>query len=137
MRKPQILIIDDDPSFLAYVAQFLTERGYVVNTLVSAGQLFGELANRDAPSVILLDILLPGANGLEILAQLRTAYPSVPVIMLSGIGHAKSVVEAMRMGASDYLTKPFEEQELELAIEDVLQKKSLQEEVKHLRRWSR
>src|SRR5437879_540025 len=54
--------------------------------------------------------------------------------MLSGVGHAKSVVEAMRMGASDYLTKPFEEQELELAIEDVLQKKSLQEEVKHLRR---
>src|SRR5437879_82650 len=53
--------------------------------------------------------------------------------MLSGVGHAKSVVEAMRMGASDYLTKPFEEQELELAIEDVLQKKSLQEEVKHLR----
>jgi two-component system response regulator AtoC len=134
VSKPQILIIDDDASFLAYVAQFLTERGYVVNTLESEGQLLGKLADGEAPSVIILDILLPEANGLEILAHLRTTYPSVPVIMLSGVGHAKSVVEAMRMGASDYLTKPFEEQELELAIEDVLQKKSLQEEVKHLRR---
>jgi two-component system response regulator AtoC len=133
VSKPEVLIVDDDASFLAYVRQFLGLRGYLVNTLDSPDQLLTKLAGADAPSVILLDMLFPGVNGLEILAQLRKAHPSIPVIILSGVGHTKSVVEAMRMGAFDYLTKPFEEQELELAIEDVLQKKSLQEEVKSLR----
>jgi len=111
VTKPEVLIVDDDKSFLAYVAQFLTQRGYVVHTLESAEQLLSRLAGGDAPSVILLDILFPGANGLEILAQLRKAYPAIPIIILSGVGHTKSVVEAIRMGAFDYLTKPFEEQE--------------------------
>lgn len=134
MSKPDILIVDDDASFTTYVTQFLRPRGYVVDALDSADQLLGRLAGRNAPSVILLDLLFPGGNGLDILAQLRREHASIPVIILSGIGHTKSVVEAMRMGAFDYLTKPFEEQELELAIEDVLQKKSLQDEVVHLRR---
>jgi len=134
VKKPEVLIVDDDKSFQSYVAQFLTQRGYSVQTLESPDHLLQKLNGGDCPSVILLDILFPGTNGLEVLAQLRKAYPSIPVIMLSGVGHTKSVVEAIRMGAFDYLTKPFEEQELELAIEDVLQKKSLQDEVKSLRR---
>ena len=134
MSKPGILIVDDDKSFLTYVAEFLGRRGYAVHTLESADQLPGKLAGGDLPSVILLDILFPGASGLDILAQLRKADPAIPVIILSGVGHTKSVVEAIRMGAFDYLTKPFDEQELELAIEDVLQKKSLQDEVKNLKR---
>ena len=133
MSKAEILIVDDDSSVLSYVSQFLRPRGYAVQTLDSADQLLNKLAAGPSPSVILLDILFPGANGLEVLAQIRKTYPSIPVIMLSSIGHTKSVVEAIRMGAFDYLTKPFEEQELELAIEDVLQKKSLQDEVKNLR----
>ena len=134
LSKPEVLIADDDKSFLAYVADFLNRRGYVVHTRDSAEQLLNTLASGDPPSVILLDILFPEANGLEVLAQLRKNYPAIPVIMLSGIGQTKSVVEAIRMGAFDYLTKPFEEQELELAIEDVLHKKSLQDEVQHLKR---
>jgi len=133
VNKPEILIVDDDSSFVAYVAEFLRPRGYGVRTLASADQLLGRLAAGECPSVILLDLLFPGVNGLEILAQLRQAYPSIPVIILSGVGHTKSVVEAIQMGAFDYLTKPFEEQELELAIEDVLRKKSLQDEVRDLR----
>jgi two-component system, NtrC family, response regulator AtoC len=134
LGKPEILIVDDDATFVAYVAEFLRPRGYVVDNLQSADQLHGTLAGGASPSVILLDLLFPGVNGIDILAQIRRDYPAIPVIILSGIGHTKSVVEAMRMGAFDYLTKPFEEQELELAIGDVLQKKSLQDEVKSLRR---
>ena len=134
MVKPEILIVDDDASFVGYVSQFLRSRGYGVQTLESADLLLESLAGGTTASVILLDVLFPGVNGLEILAQLRKAHPSIPVIMLSAVGHTKGVVEAVRMGAFDYLTKPFEEQELELAIEDVLQKKSLQDEVKNLRR---
>jgi len=134
VSKPEVLIVDDDAVFLGYVAEFLRPRGYIVDTLESVDQLLQRLASGAAPSVILLDVLFPGTNGLEVLAQLRKSHPSIPVIILSGVGHTKSVVEAIRMGAFDYLTKPFEEQELELAIEDVLQKKSLQDEVRNLRR---
>jgi len=125
VSKAEILIVDDDTSFLEYTAQFLRLRGYGVRTLDSADQLLVKLGTAGCPSVILLDIMFPGVHGLEVLGELRKAYSSVPVIMLSAVGQAKSVVEAMRMGAFDYLTKPFEEQELELAIEDVLQQKSL------------
>jgi len=122
VTKAEILIVDDDTTFLEYVAQFLRLRGYGVRTLDSADQLLAKLASGGCPSMILLDIMFPGVHGLEVLAELRKTYSSIPVIMLSAVGQAKSVVEAMRMGAFDYLTKPFEEQELELAIEDVLQK---------------
>lgn len=124
MGKPEILIVDDDASLVGYVSQFLRSRGYIVRTLEAADRLLETLAGGASPSVILLDVMFPGVNGLEILAQLRKAYPSIPVIMLSAVGHTKGVVEAVRMGAFDYLTKPFEEQELELAIEDVLQKRA-------------
>jgi len=105
VSKPQILIIDEMRVSLSYVAQFLTERGYVVNTSESEGQLLGKLAGGAAPSVILLDIVLPGANGLEILAPPSDNLSFRPRLLCClGVGHAKSVVEAMRMGASDYLT---------------------------------
>lgn len=133
MSKPEVLIVDDDTSFVAYVTEVLRRQDYGVDSVDSGEQLFKRLATADGPSVILLDMMLPGASGLEILAQLNSAYPAISVIMLTAVGHAKRVVEAMRMGASDYLTKPFEEQELELAIEAALQKKRLQEEVLSLR----
>ena len=134
MSRPEILVVDDDASFVGYVTQFLRSRGYVVKTSESADHLMDRLASGPPPSVILLDVMFPGVNGLEILAQLQKSNPAVPVIMLSAVGQTKSVVEAVRGGAFDYLTKPFEEQELELAIEEVLKKKSLQDEVKNLKR---
>jgi two-component system response regulator AtoC len=134
VTKPEVLIVDDDASFVNYVTQFLRLHDYGVHSVDSGERLFAGLASAESPSVILLDMMLPGASGLEVLADIRKSYPAIPVIMLSAVGHAKRVVEAMRMGASDYLTKPFEEQELELSIEDVLKKKSLQDEVQSLRR---
>src|SRR5437899_8702363 len=83
--------------------------------------------------MILLDILLPGKDGIEVLSSLKTIYPSIPIIILSGIGQIKTVVEAMKMGASDYLTKPFEEEALELAIQNAIEKHRLKEEVKTLK----
>jgi len=83
--------------------------------------------------MILLDIMLPGKDGIEVLSNVKSIYPSLPIIILSGIGQIKTVVEAMKMGASDYLTKPFEEEALELAIDNVLEKHRLKEEVKTLK----
>jgi two-component system response regulator AtoC len=82
----------------------------------------------------MLDIVMPGINGIEVLERIKQTNSSTPVIILSAVGQTKTVVDAMKMGAADFLVKPFEEQELELAIENVLEKQKLKEEVKTLKR---
>jgi len=83
---------------------------------------------------MVLDIVMPGINGLEVLESVKKINPSIPVIILSAAGQTKTVVEAMKMGAADFLVKPFEEPELELAIQNVIEKQKLKEEVKTLKR---
>jgi len=77
---------------------------------------------------------MPGINGIEVLEGVKKINPSIPVIILSAAGQIKTVVDAMKMGAADFLVKPFEEQELELAIENVVEKQKLKDEVKTLKR---
>ncbi len=134
MSKSEILVVDDEKTVHRYLSDFLTSRGYAVECLESGEQALAKLAAGGSPSVILLDVVMPGLSGLEVLAGLRKINPSVPIIMLSGMGQVKTVVEAMKMGASDYLTKPCEELELELAIQNVLEKQKLRDEVKTLKR---
>ena len=86
------------------------------------------------PSLVVLDIVMPGINGIEVLENVKKINSTIPVIILSGGGQTKTVVDAMKIGASDFLVKPFEEQELELAIENVVEKQKLKEEVKHLKK---
>ncbi len=133
MSQLEILVVDDDKSFLRYLSDFLSSRGYAVGCMESGEQAMAKLAAGYRPSVILLDVMLPGLSGLEVLAGVRKINPSVPVIILSGVGQVKTVVEAIKMGASDYLTKSFEEPELELAIGNVLEKQRLRDEVKSLK----
>src|SRR5881394_3203620 len=92
------------------------------------------MKGQPTPDLVLLDVMMPGTNGLEVLAHLKRVNPNVPVIILSGVGHIKTVVEAIRLGAADYLSKPFEEEELQLTIGNALEKLELRDEVKFLRR---
>jgi two-component system response regulator AtoC len=78
--------------------------------------------------------MLPGVDGIDVLTQLKKLSPSIPVIILSGVDSVKTVVEAIKLGASDYLSKPFEDEELELTIKNALEKLQLRDEVKNLRR---
>lgn len=133
MSKRSILVVDDDRAIREYLTAFLSSRGYAVEVLESGDAAIARLASGHAPSMILLDILLPGKDGIEVLSSVKSLYPSIPIIILSGIGQIKTVVEAMRIGATDYLTKPFEEEALELAIENVIEKQRLKEEVKTLK----
>jgi two-component system, NtrC family, response regulator AtoC len=133
MNKRSILVVDDDKSTREYLATFLISHGHNVECLESGDQAIERLASGQSPSMILLDVMLPGKDGIEVLSSLKTIYPSLPIIILSGVGQIKTVVEAMKTGASDYLTKPFEEEALELAIENVLEKQRLKEEVKTLK----
>jgi len=133
MSKRSILVVDDDKNTRDYLAAFLGTSGYAVDCLGSGDEAIERLAAGYTPSMILLDVLLPGKDGIEVLANIKALYPTLPIIILSGIGQIKTVVEAMKMGASDYLTKPFEEEALELAIENAIEKQRLKDEVKTLR----
>jgi len=127
------LVVDDDKDTRDYLATFLTSCDFVVECLGSGDEAIERLASGYSPSMILLDIMLPGKDGIEVLSSVKSIYPLMPIIILSGVGQIKTVVEAMKMGAADYLSKPFEEEALELAIENVIEKQRLKEEVKTLK----
>src|SRR5262244_3705618 len=134
MNKRSILVVDDDRSVRSYLSDFLSSCGYAVECLESGDQVVARLSTGYVPSLIILDIVMPGINGIEVLESIKKINSSIPVIILSAAGQIKTVVDAMKMGAADFLVKPFEEQELELAIQNVLEKQKLKEEVKTLKR---
>jgi two-component system, NtrC family, response regulator AtoC len=133
MSKQSILVVDDDKSIRDYLATFLTSRGFHVDSLGSGDEAIDRLASGYSPTMILLDVMLPGKDGIEVLSSVKSIYPSIPIIILSGVGQIKTVVEAMKTGAADYLTKPFEEEALELAIANVIEKQQLKQELKTLK----
>jgi two-component system response regulator AtoC len=132
MTRPTILVVDDDDSTRRYLAALLTSLGYDVEDVDTGEAALARIAERE-PSAVLLDLLLPGIDGLEVLDRARQAKPDLPVIVLSTESQIRTVVAAVRRGASDYLTKPFEEEQLELALQNVLEKRELREEVRILR----
>ncbi len=114
-----MLVVDDSEAIRAYLSNLLPELGYNV-VLAEHGVSALEILEDGAPDVVLLDVVMPDMDGLETLRKIRRRLSDVPVIMLSTVRKAATVVEAMSLGAADYLDKPFEEQELEAALERVL-----------------
>jgi two-component system response regulator AtoC len=132
MSKPTVLVVDDDGCTRRYLAALLCSLGYAVVEAESGEDALARLAAAE-PAAVLLDLLLPGISGLEVLDKARERQPDVPVIVLSTETQIKTVVDAVRRGASDYLTKPFEEEQLDLALRNVLEKRELRDEVRILR----
>jgi two-component system response regulator AtoC len=116
----RVLVVDDSEAVRSYLAGVLESRGYAVDTAGDGRRALDLLAAGAAPDVVLLDVLMPRLGGLETLREIRASLPGLPVIMLSVIGRAATIVEAMQLGASDFLNKPFEEDELVRAIERAL-----------------
>jgi two-component system, NtrC family, response regulator AtoC len=133
MNQHKVLVVEDDTSTRTYLVRFLASRGYDVDSAKSGEELLARLSGGCIPDVITLDMLLPGMEGKELLERLQKRGMSIPVIVISGAGQIRNVVEAMKMGASDYLVKPFEEEELILSIESALEKQGLRNEIKTLR----
>jgi two-component system response regulator AtoC len=136
VARRTILVVEDDDSTRSYLAVLLSALGYDVLGKASGEDALRHLATPGAslPALVLLDLILPGMAGLAVLDKIRADHPSLPVIVLSTVGQLKTVVDAVKRGASDYLTKPFEEHELELAIQNAVEKQHLQDQVKTLRR---
>ncbi|MDJ0868592.1 MAG: sigma-54 dependent transcriptional regulator [Myxococcota bacterium] len=128
----RMLVIDDDPGLRDYLEALASSRGYEVFT-APTGEEALKLLERARPDLVTLDLVLPGMDGLEVLQGLKEKLPEVPVVMLSGHGQARSIVEAMKLGAADFLRKPFEVEELEVAFHKALEKRALKQEVEQLR----
>ncbi len=108
---PNILIVDDEPSMRRYLRTMLELDSYQVETVDSGPEALARLQHDPSPDLILLDLLMPGIDGLQTLEQLRRLRPHHKVVMLSCVSEPRKVVQAIRLGAQDYLTKPFQKQQ--------------------------
>jgi two-component system response regulator AtoC len=130
--RRRILVVDDAEGIRTYLANCLELRGYEVDSAEDGARALALLEGGADPDVVLLDVMMPGIDGLETLERIIERAPSVPVVMLSVVGRAGTIVEAMQRGAADYLTKPFEEEELAATLEKVLEESALRRERERL-----
>jgi two-component system, NtrC family, response regulator AtoC len=115
-----ILLVDDEPGMLRYIRTLLEVDDYKVETASTGEEALERVHKGLHPDLVLLDLLMPGVDGLQTLEQLRQLQPGVKVVMLSCVGDTRKVVQAMRLGAYDYLTKPFQKVELDTVIDQCL-----------------
>src|SRR4030042_5626379 len=128
MAKPKILIVDDEPFNVDYIEQELEDSDY---DIISAGdgQEALDKVHSEAPDLVLLDIMMPIMDGFEVLSRLKanTETREIPVIVISASNDLKSVVRGIKLGAEDYLPKPFEPTLLTARISSSLEKKQLRD----------
>jgi two-component system, NtrC family, response regulator AtoC len=117
-----ILLVDDEPGMLRYIRTLLEVDDYKVETASTGEEALQRIEKGLAPDLVLLDVLMPGIDGLETLEQLRQMRPGVKVVMLSCVNDTRKVVQAMRLGAQDYLTKPFQKAELDAVVDQCMGK---------------
>jgi two-component system, NtrC family, response regulator AtoC len=134
----KLALVDDDQQFVQYLHTLLRSRGYDVQPFTSGSDLLQAMHTDAAPDVVLLDVSMPGMDGMETLKAVRVAHPNVQVIMLSGRQAPATIVDAMRQGAADYVVKPDDpdgvgEAALEAAIRNAVEKTVLTTEVARLR----
>ena len=128
-----VLVVDDDVSILDMTEDLLTEAGFEV-TKCSSGEEALALADERDWDVVLSDLQMPGIGGLDLLAQMRERRPDTPVVLMTAFGTIQSAVKAMRSGALDFVTKPFQAEELLISLERAFVHRALEEENRRLRR---
>ncbi len=131
-QKHALLIVDDDAAMRQMLASLFREQGYPVQEAASAEEAL-EQARSHVFDLVLSDIKMPGKTGIEMVGELRRVRPSTPVVLMTAFGSIDSAVDAMRAGAFDYITKPFEPEAVLLAVERALEVRVLEEENRRLR----
>lgn len=123
----RLLIIDDEKSILDFLSLVFKREGYAVETCLSAVRTY-ELIDNKHFDLILSDIKLPQGNGLDILSYVKDRKPEIPVIMITAYGTIKQAVEAFKLGAADYVLKPFDVEELKIIVSRSLERRKIKEE---------
>ena len=130
--ETRILIVDDDPFICRQLEELFTGQRYLVSTANSGPEAKEALTSHEF-SLALVDLKIPGTDGLSLTGELRERQPDLDVIMITGYASIKGAVEAIKRGAADYITKPFQNEEILLATEKVLEKRRLIDEISYLR----
>jgi len=131
--KPHVMVVDDDLSMCNFLRSFLTDRGYYAVTMGNAEEAVKRY-HAERPAAVILDVVMPGTmDGLGALAAFKKIDRDVPIIVLSGQGRTTTVVQAMKLGATDFVCKPFDETDLEVPLNNALKQRQLSREVATLR----
>jgi DNA-binding NtrC family response regulator len=128
-----ILLVDDEPLNLDLLEQELTELGYAIEKADSGRTALDKLAGV-SPDLVLLDYQMPGMNGVEVLTEIKKRQAELPVIMITAYGTIERAVEAIKSGADDFVTKPFDPDHLALVVKKALEQARLKSEVELLAR---
>jgi two-component system NtrC family response regulator len=133
MNSGRVLLIDDEESIRKVLGFILEEAGYEVLT-ADSGRGGIEAAKKARPDLVLTDIKMPDGDGITVLREIKALDPGIPVIILTAFGSIETAVEAMKLGASDYITKPISRDELKITVDKALKLNRLEKENEDLKR---
>ncbi len=131
-----VLIVDDEAAIRQSLQGILSDEGYQVSTAADGGEAL-KLVAEEGPELVLLDIWMPGPDGLEVLESLKKSHPHLPVVMISGHGNVETAVKATKLGAFDFVEKPLDMDKILLTVRNALQMRRLSKENLLLRERSR
>ncbi|GAB62948.1 MAG: sigma-54-dependent Fis family transcriptional regulator [Candidatus Jettenia sp.] len=133
IRKKKILVVEDDEYVLGSIRILLNKEGYEVNTALNGLEALN-LYRRESYDLVIADLKMPQMDGIELLKQLKLEFSDVSLIMMTAYGSIRTAVEAMKMGAYDYVTKPVSAEEIRLVIQRAFERQNLITEIKTLRK---
>jgi len=126
--KPQMLVVDDERSMREFLEILLTKEGYEVNLAAGGQQACDMLEEKGIYDLVITDIRMPRVNGLDVLRKAKSVNPDIQVIMITAFASHETAIEAMKMGAYDYITKPFKVDEIRHIVANALEKRNLSRE---------
>ena len=106
IKKPVILVVDDEPDMCEMLSELLSDEGYKLETATNGKDAVKKVLGGSV-DIVLLDIMMPGQDGIDTLRQIKDIRPKLPVVMITGFGTLSTARNAMKLGAYDYITKPF------------------------------
>jgi DNA-binding NtrC family response regulator len=127
-----VLIVEDHDRLREQLGEFYEQEGFKVTT-AACGEEGIEKLSQEKFAIVVSDVKMPGIDGFQLARQVREKYPDTDVILITAFGNIKQAVEAMKLGASDYITKPFQPEAIRLVSEKLIERRRLLEEVKELR----
>lgn len=135
MTKEKVLIIDDEKLIRWYLRENMEKSGFTVLEAEKGNEAI-KIFSEHLPDIVLLDVNLPDISGIDVLSTIKTMDKEVPVIIITAFGNIKTAVEAMKLGAHDFIEKPFEIEKLNIVIEKAMENASLRREVSRYRALS-
>jgi len=111
MAEYRVLLVDDEEEFVSALSERLMLRGIEVDSALNGEEALARLVEKEF-EVVILDVMMPGLSGLEVLRQIKSTHPNTQVILLTGHGSTREGIEGMRLGAFDYLIKPVDIEEM-------------------------